>query len=162
MKALKCIVTGTILCIYSTFAAGDPNDVIVSHYEPLQCMGFQTASGDASLKTGSAGPVTLSFDALGKSFDLRLESNARLLSAASRGALPDGVEIYRGHLAGQPDSWTRIVVHKGMPRGLIWDGQQMYAIEAPGDSVVQTSSPVIFRLADTYITPGTMSCGVAS
>jgi uncharacterized repeat protein (TIGR01451 family) len=35
----------------------------------------------------------------------------------------------------------------------------LFAIEAPGDSAVQASSPIIYRLADTIIVPGTMSCG---
>lgn len=64
--------------------------------------------------------------------------------------------------AGNADSWARIVVYEGMPRGLVWDGVQMFAIEAPGDSVVPASSPIIYRLADTFIEPGTMSCGSGS
>ena len=66
------------------------------------------------------------------------------------------------HLAGNADSWARIVVYKGMPRGLVWDGVQMFAIEAPGDSVVPASSPIIYRLVDTFIEPGSMRCGSGS
>jgi uncharacterized repeat protein (TIGR01451 family) len=76
--------------------------------------------------------------------------------------LLDGVDIYRGELAGRPGSWARIVVSDGMPRGLFWDGTEMYAIEAPGDSIVQSNVPVIYRLADAQIAPGSMSCGSAS
>ena len=46
------------------------------------------------------------------------------------------VEVYRGQLANNPQSWARIVVFNGMPRGMIWDGVEMYAIEAPGDSAL--------------------------
>jgi uncharacterized repeat protein (TIGR01451 family) len=46
-----------------------------------------------------------------------------------------------------------------MPRGVIWDGSEMIAIEAPGDSAVPTTVPVAYRLADTYVMPGTMTCG---
>ena len=162
MKALKWILTGAILCISSTLYAGESNGVIVSHYEPLQRLKIKSDRAETSQKLGGAGPTTLSFDALGRSFNLQLESNAGLLSALSRNALPDGVAIYRGHLAGNADSWARIVVSEGMPRGLVWDGTEMFAIEAPGDSVVQASSPVIYRLADTYIVPGAMSCGAES
>jgi uncharacterized repeat protein (TIGR01451 family) len=38
----------------------------------------------------------------------------------------------------------------------------MYAIEAPGDSIVQSNGSVIYRLADAQIAPGSMSCGSAS
>ena len=62
-------------------------------------------------------------------------------------------------MAGRPDSWARIVISDGDPTGLIWDGEQMFAIEAPNDSALNTNSPAIYRLADTYIVPGTMGCG---
>jgi len=162
MKVFKWIVASTVLCISSTLAAGESNGVIVSYYEPLQRLNFHTDSTETTQKLRGAGPVTLSFDALGRSFDLQLEPNVGLLSAASRSALSAGVEIFRGRLAGDPDSWARIVVYDGMPRGLIWDGEQLFAIEAPGDSVLQATAPIIYRLADTIIVPGTMSCGADS
>ena len=107
-------------------------------------------------------PVRLGFDALGKSFDFQLEPNSGLLSRASRAALPDGVGVYRGDLAGIPGSWARIVIVDGAPRGVFWDGQQMYAIEAPGGSIVQSDAPIVYRLADTFIESGAMSCGTLS
>ena len=106
-------------------------------------------------------PVVMSFDALGQSFDLELEPNHRLLSMARQNSMLDGVEIYRGELAGKPGSWARIVVANGAPSGMFWDGTEMYAIEAPGDSLVSSNAPVIFRLSDVQIAPGTMSCGSA-
>ena len=159
MKALKWIVTGTVLCISTTLFAADPNGVIVSHFEPLQRLSIQSDSAMTNQKLGGVGPVTLSFDALGKSFVLDLEPNAALLSASARTALADGIEAYRGSVAGNPDSWARIVVYNGMPRGLIWDGNELFAIESPDDSALQISSPVVYRLADTIIVPGTMTCG---
>ncbi len=35
----------------------------------------------------------------------------------------------------------------------------MFAVEAPGDSALPTSSPVVYRLSDSFVAPGTMSCG---
>ena len=162
MKSVSWIAASAVLGFSSTLLASESNGVIVSHYEPLQKISFQTDSVETSQKLRGAGPVTLSFDALGRAFEFQLEPNAGLLSAASRNALPDGLDIYRGRAAGNPDSWARVVVFNGMPRGLVWDGDQMFAIEAPGDSVLKISSPVIYRLADTYIEPGTMSCGSES
>ena len=159
MKAFKWIVTGAVLCVSSTLLAGESNGVMVSHYEPLQRLSIQTDSVETIQMLGGAGPVTLSFDALGKAFVLDLEPNTGVLSAASRMALADGLEVYRGSAAGNPDSWARIVVFNGMPQGLVWDGNELYAIESPGDSALQISSPVIYRLADTTIMPGTMTCG---
>ncbi len=162
MKAFKWIVTGAILCVSSMLLAAESDSVIVSHFEPLQKLTLQAKKSANNLKLGAAGPVSLRFDALGRSFDLQLESNAGLLSAETRSALPDGLAIYRGQLTGNTDSRARIVVYEGMPRGLVWDGKQMFAIEAPGDSVVQTNVPIIYRLADAFIQPGTMSCGTKS
>ena len=159
MKAFKWIVTGAVLCVSSTLLAGESNGVMVSHYEPLQRLSIQTDSVETIQMLGGAGPVTLSFDALGRAFVLELEPNAALLSGSARTALADGIEVYRGSIAGNPDSWARIVVFNGMPRGFVWDGNEMFAIESPGDSALQISAPIIYRLADTTIVPGTMTCG---
>ena len=165
MKAFKWIPAVAILAVSSALFAAESNNVALSHYEPLQRLSIRAAgnSGDGtSQKFQKATPVELSFDALGKSFNLQLEPNSRLLARASRDALPDGIEVYRGQLAGHPGSWARIVVFDGVPSGLVWDGDELFAIEAPGDSVLSTSSPVIYRLADALIAPGAMSCGSAT
>jgi len=162
MKFLRWLFAGVTLALFSSLYAGQPGGVTVSHYETLQRLSMQAADANIGQKPHAAGPIALGFDALGQTFDFQLEPNSGLLSAASREALPDGVGIYRGYLAGNPESWARIVIFEGMPRGLFWDGTQMYAIEAPGDSIVKAASPIIYRLADTFIEPGTMSCGSKS
>ncbi|MDH3613160.1 MAG: M12 family metallo-peptidase [Gammaproteobacteria bacterium] len=159
MKAFTWIVASAVLGISSTLYASESSGVIVSHYEPLQKLSIVNKDAGASQKLQVTGPVTLSFDALGRAFDLQLEPNHGLMSAVSRNTLASGVGIYRGHMAGNPESWVRIVVYDGMPTGLVWDGEQLFAIEAPGDSALQISSPVIYRLADVFIEPGSMSCG---
>jgi len=159
MNALRCmLVTATLFLSPALFAA-DSNGVIVSHFEPLQRLDVESGAGLTKQKIGIASPVILRFDALGRTFDLRLEPNDGLLSASSRIASPANLKIYRGHLAGIPGSWVRIVSFDGMPRGLIWDGDEMFAIEAPGDSDLPITEAVIYRLADTLIMPGTLSCG---
>ncbi|MCH7822150.1 MAG: DUF11 domain-containing protein [Proteobacteria bacterium] len=164
MNAFKWLAAVAILVVSSAVFAAHSNDIIVSHYEPLQRLSIRLADIDGNYsiqKSQRAAPVALSFDALGRVFDLQLESNDRLLSGMTRNALTDGIDIYRGQLANRPGSWARIVVFEGVPRGLIWDGEEMFAIEAPGDSLLQTTVPVIYRLADALIVPGTMSCGGA-
>jgi len=162
MKAFKWIVTGAVLCVSSTLLAAESNRVTVSHYESLQRLEMQRDSLEVGQEPRGAGLSTLSFDALGRAFVLDLEPNATLLSGLAGTALANGIGVYRGSLAGNPDSWARIVVFNGMPRGLVWDGTEMFAIEAPVDSIVQTTSPIIYRLADSYVVPGTMSCGTKS
>ncbi len=165
MKNSKWALAAAVAAIFSTANAAGPDDVMLSHYEPLQQLTLHTMSSgaaNASQKAGGAAPLVMSFDALGRRFDLELEPNSRLVSVARQNPLLDGVDIYRGELAGRPGSWARIVVSNGMPSGLFWDGNEMYAIEAPGDSIVQSNGSIIYRLADAQIAPGSMSCGSAS
>jgi uncharacterized repeat protein (TIGR01451 family) len=132
--------------------------VSLSHHEPLQRLSISGASVDGSQKIGAAGPVEMRFDALGRSFDLQLAPNGRLLDAARE--LTGGAVIpYGGKLAGNENSWVRIVVADGVPAGLIWDGNELFAIERPGDNVVSADSTIIYRLADAIIAPGSMTCG---
>ena len=155
------LVTATCLLAPTLHAA----EVFVSHYEPLQSMTTQTADSKGTnldQKAQLAEATVLRFEALGRSFDLNLEANDQLMADISAAVAAEGVRAYRGHLADNPDSWVRIVMFEGMPRGLIWDGETMFAIEAPGDSAVEISSPVIYRLADLNIAPGTMSCEAAA
>ena len=165
MNTSKWALAATVAAIFSTADAAGPDDVMLSHYEPLQQLTLHTMSSgaaNASQKPGGAAPLVMSFDALGRRFDLELEPNSRLLSVARQNPLLDDVDIYRGEMAGQPGSWARIVVSDGMPSGLFWDGNEMYAIEAPGDSIVQSNVSIIYRLADATIAPGSMSCGSVS
>ncbi|MDH3337735.1 MAG: M12 family metallo-peptidase [Gammaproteobacteria bacterium] len=159
MKAFTWIAASAVLSISSTLYAGESSRVTVSHFEPLQRLSVTTQGSASSQKPGEARRSTLSFDAMGKTFDLQLEPNTTLIAAAPRNVLADGVAIYRGQLKDNTDSWARIVIFDGMPTGLIWDGDEMFAIEAPRDSSLQQSVAVIYRLADVFIEPGSVSCG---
>jgi len=144
MHALKRLSMAIVMLLPALTMA----DVVVSHFEALQ-------------KTVVA-PAKLQFEALGRSFDLQLETNERVIAGLSAAQRPVGLGVYRGRLANNPDSWVRVVVYAGMPRGVIWDGVEMYAIEAPGDGQLASTSPVVYRLADAYIEPGTMQCSDGS
>ncbi len=162
MNALKYLPVIATLALSPALHA---TDVFVSHYEPLHGMTVHAAdntSANISQELQRVVPVVLSFEALGRSFDLNLVANDRLLAAMPADAVFEGVYAYRGRLANNPDSWVRIVMFDGMPRGLIWDGETMFAIEVPGDSAVEISAPVMYRLADLNIAPGTMMCGTKS
>ncbi len=156
MKAFKY---ATVLAIFALAPLANAAGVVITHYDLLQDMSVRTMQkSGANVGAQSAEPTALSFDALGQRFELRLEANDRLLKGIPAEAIVDGVRAYRGKLANNPDSWIRIVMYDGMPRGLVWDGKTMYAIEAPGDSALDIKSPIVYRLDDLYIPPGTMSC----
>ncbi|HZX24250.1 MAG TPA: zinc-dependent metalloprotease family protein [Woeseiaceae bacterium] len=123
-------------------------DVTIVHHESPQGWHF-----DAAPKSGG----TLDFTAFGRSWRLELAPNARLSAALVRGtpALDPGVELYRGRIAGEPGSWLRLTRGgDGRWAGLIWDGGELYALE-PG------AAPMVFRLADMHLAPGTLGCAVA-
>jgi hypothetical protein len=151
-----CLVLS--FCITATAAAR----VTVDHFEPLTdlIMAAPAASPAASKATNAGrAALELSFTALGRSFRTELEPNARLVPLEQKLTLPPGVAAYRGTLAGQPGSWVRVVLAGGKPMGLIWDGQTLFALEAPFDSAAPSNDTIIYRLADLNIEPGTLQCG---
>ena len=162
MKKMLWIAASTLLVSSPLLHASESGGVVVSHYESLHNLTINRGNSGGMQKLQQAGTSVLSFDALGRTFELQLEPNDRLTRNAFPGGLPNNTGVYRGRLAGRPDSWARIVISDGDPTGLIWDGEQMFAIEAPNDSALNTNSPAIYRLADTYIVPGTMGCGTTS
>jgi hypothetical protein len=165
MNTSKWALGAAAAAILSTADAANRDDIDVAHFEPLQRLELRTVTADAAnaaQQSARAELAMMSFDALGRSFDLALEYNSRFMSAARQNPSLAGVEIYRGEIAGAENSWVRIVVADGVPSGMFFDGEQLYAIEAPGDSAVDTDVPVVYRLADAYVTPGAMSCGAAA
>ncbi len=138
--------------------AAQGETVSLSHYEPLQRLSITTTGIDGSRKIGAAAPVDMRFDALGRKFDLQLSPNSRLLDAA-REIPGNSVVPYRGALAGIENSWVRIVMSDGMPSGMIWDGNELFAIERAGDNIAGADATIIYRLADAFVAPGSMTCG---
>ena len=162
MIARKWIVALAILG-HSVVALGNSVDGIsLSHHEPLERINVRANGIAFEQKPGNLRAVELSFDALGRTFELQLEPNAALLAAISiREGANDAIP-YRGRIAGVDDSWARIVIADGIPAGIVWDGQYLYAIEIPGDSVVTATAPVIFRLEDALVASGALSCANAA
>ena len=164
MNTSKWALGVALAAVFSTAGAADRSDFGLAHYEPLRQLDVQqrdAAAANAGEPIRSASSMLMRFDAMGRRFDLELEHNSRFMRAARQNPALEGVEIYRGEVAGREDSWVRIVMANGVPSGMFFDGEEYFAIEAPGDSVVETDVPVVFRLADATIAPGTMSCGNA-
>lgn len=159
MRPAKWIFALASLALSSALHASNVQGVQVAHSEPLQH--FRMAQ-TATLGDAVDGRRTVSFDALGRTFDLELRTNSSLLPRSTRTALGRDVGVYRGQLAGNADSWVRLVIADGMPRGLIWDGTELLAIEAAGDAMVEGDGSHIFRMADVSVAPGIISCGASS
>jgi hypothetical protein len=158
MCARKWILLITFLSASTAAVGSNVDGVSLSHYEPVERISIQGQGGQSSQKPGDTGPINLSFDTLGRNFELQLEPNASILAAIPFDQRLESNIPYRGQIAGSPDSWARIVMVDGMPAGLVWDGEDLYAIEAPGDSIVDTVASVAYRLADLLVAPGALSC----
>ena len=158
MSAAKWSAAWAIISLSASAFAAPSDAVSLSHHEALQRLSIQGQSSDGGQKLRLAGPVDLSFDALGRTFELQLSPNSNLLSAAGS-ATAHGVVPYRGQLSGVADSWARIVITDGEPTGLIWDGNELFAVEGPGHNLAGSDSAIIYRLADAVIAPGSMTCG---
>ena len=159
MQTFKFLTIATLVALAPTLVVAD---VVVSHFEPLQqTLISKTDKNQHSFSSELTTPASVSirFEALGKTFDLQLIPNDRIATALQSDITKSQVEVYRGQLANKPQSWARIVVFDGMPRGMIWDGVEMFAVEAPDDSTLSIDAPVIYRMADAFIVAGSMSCG---
>lgn len=160
MTTIRWFAAWAIFSLSTAAFALEAGAISLSHHETLQRLSIHGHASDGSQKLTVAGPVNLSFDALGRSFELQLSPNSNLLAVA-RNTAATGVVPYRGQLAGNDNSWARIVIANGAPSGLIWDGTELFAIERPGDNIVGSDSTIIYRLADAVIAPGSMTCGTA-
>jgi len=159
MQMTKILAVAIVIALTPALVTAE---VVVTYYEPLQQTVVSKTERNAqsfSSKLAAPSALQMRFQALGKSFDLQLVVNERIAAAIQSEVAQAEVEVYRGQLANNPQSWARIVVFNGMPRGMIWDGVEMYAIEAPGDSALSIDSAVIYRMADAFVVSGTMSCG---
>ena len=100
----------------------------------------------------------VSFLAFGRQFEILLQQNEgmqRALPAGRNDILP-----YRGTLQGQAGTWVRLTQTRGGWRGVVFDGEQMYAI-APASEVAEAavqplgvssgSAPIIYRFADALL-----------
>jgi Metallo-peptidase family M12/Domain of unknown function DUF11 len=103
----------------------------------------------------------------GKQLNLNLENNAQLTDGWINHT--GGMTILRGTLEGAPDSWVRLTQVASGTYGLIWDGNELYAIEPSAgirDALAislpaPNSDTIIFRLSDTTINLGGDYCASA-
>lgn len=140
MKAFKSLA----LALFFLTSAAAQADVMVNYHEPLSTM--------------SLADDRLEFSALGRDFDVSLARNSRIMAGLPANAEQLGVVAYRGRLDGIEDSWARIVVFDGEPRGLIYDGKELFVVDNLGETKFSEAAPVVYRAADSFIVPGTMNC----
>lgn len=124
----RILLVVLLACILQPAVAHERTAARIRHAEPIALTAAMLPS-EASL-VASGGRVRVRFEAFGRPFELELESNAPVLGnlpAAERGALPPHA-LYKGRLAGIPDSWLRITNVDGSVYGAVSDGTGIYAI----------------------------------
>lgn len=122
---------------------------------------------DITPRVDTNGQTHVSFDAYGRHFDIDLELNDSIASGVP--ADRSDIKPYRGTVAGQAGSWVRLTRSRDGWRGVVSDGQDMYAIEPAGEmqriavqplpAGASSSTPVIYRLADAIMPDGAGVCG---
>jgi hypothetical protein len=130
--------------------------ITLSHHELLS--GLRIETGMAPGTGAGIGPARMHLEAFGRALTLELEPNAGLLGAMAASGIDRAIVPYRGTVAGIPGSWASITLVDGVPAGLVWDCTDLYAVEAPNDSLVTAAGPVMYRVADAVIAPGALSC----
>ena len=123
--------------------------LVPQHTEDLRPALTRASKGDAA---------KLEFTAFNRSFRLHLTNNPRL----ARFAAGSSVQLYQGAVEGVPGSWARISVHDGLPRGMIWDGRELYVVDAAPDGVnLGAAGTVVFKLSDAVLERGVSFAGDA-
>jgi uncharacterized membrane protein YgcG len=152
-----CTGSAVLACLTLTATATAAPTFKVLYHERL----------DFTPRVDINGQQHVSFDAYGRHFDIDLEPNANIASGVSADR-PD-IKPYRGTVAGQAGSWVRLTRTRDGWRGVVNDGQELYAIEPASEmknTAVQplpengaSSAPVMYRLADAILPNGAGFCG---
>lgn len=147
-----------LFAVITPFSQAAADDVVqIDYREPLQHYSLR----QATLEAPNDGPTmaeSLRFDAFGRTFDVQLAVHHALLRKLGRTNQRGRPGIYRGNVAGDRDSWVRLVIADGVPSGLIYAGQTLYAVDAERNARSGLLQPAIYRLEDLRIAPGAMRC----
>jgi hypothetical protein len=151
-----------LCCLDAAHAASEPLRILYA--EPFLA---QSTSARGVQKPGAT-PLRVS--AFGRTFELELEDNARLLRATSAQTREriGAIQLFKGTIKDVPNSWVRLTLSDGLYSGVFWDGAELYAV-APRETLqtallvpMQPATNAIFRLSDTQGGLLEGICGVAA
>jgi hypothetical protein len=127
--------------------SGAASGLVPQHSEDLR---------PALTRASKAGAATLEFTAFGRGFRLQLSNNQRLEQLAAGSSL----QLYKGTIEGVPGSWARISVRGGLPRGMIWDGHELFIVDAAPEAVnYGAAGTVMYKLSDAVLERGVSFTG---
>lgn len=135
----------------------------IHHYEVVAATATSQLAADAS-----TGKQELSFNALGRGFDLELEPNplfakgARNLWIGDKGERSEvpAAAFYKGQVKGDRQSWLRLTMKNGELDGIIRTRNEVYFVEPASryPSAADSKGSIIYRLSDTESDWTTQSC----
>lgn len=161
---LQLALYGLIGLTNATLSGAEPQqETHILYHESVSSLHFAPTSPTRQATGQHAIAGRLSFEAFGQKFDLRLESNDRLIAdlpADQQARITKSHQLYKGDIDGMDGSWVRLTRTGDQWTGLMWDGVTLYAIE-PREAIAdaleqQTASPpdpasmVIYRLSDVH------------
>jgi hypothetical protein len=110
---------------------------------------------------------SMTFEAYGRRFNFQLQPNEAVMRAVPAGRAD--IEPLRGQIEGQAKSWVRLTHTRSGWRGMISDGEELYAVEPAADvanAVVQpladtsATASVMYRLKDALLPDGPAFCQI--
>lgn len=176
VKAKKVNLTSVLISIHVLLASPaflgpaaarptEPRDGIprgIRHFEPV--VDFELQPHPRRSRALRAG-----FAAFRRHFELELEPN-RLIAPDAKVIWigdetlveePPSLPLYKGRLAGEPQSWVRFSLRDGDLEGLIWTPEEIYFVQPRRQlEAGATSGSIIYRLSDTDPSEDPVTCGV--
>jgi hypothetical protein len=151
------VLTATFVAVCLPHIATAAGDFRVLHHQAVQIQ--------SRADVGAKEHVT--FDAYGRRFELSLAPNERIRRALSGKTQTMPLQ---GTVDGIQNSWVRLTRGAGGWRGMIFDGQSLYAIEPAADIAGTTvepltvtgTAPVVYRLDDALMPVDQMSCEIVA
>jgi len=155
--------------VASSTLAAEADDSQIMYFEPLH-LSASPSTQQKPTQQKSTRSRELQFDAYGRRFVVSLQINDKLspLLQSKTGIAP--ISLYKGQIDRIAGSWARIAFADGQPRGMLWDGSELYIIEPvaklrdslPANIKVSEDTTAIFRLADVLMKSGAASCGTGA
>ncbi len=139
--AMRCAVLVLAATAWPA-SSGAAGGLVPQHSEYLRPTLTRESKGDTA---------TLEFSAFGRDFHVELVRNQRLAQVATGSSM----QLYEGTVEGIPRSWVRISVLDGLPRGMIWDGRELFVVDADAEGVnYGAAGTVMYKLSDAVFERG--------
>lgn len=171
-----CVFVYSGIAVAAADLSSGGEKINILYHEPVTDLQWNDVTGGPAISESQArdaapvvNPTTVvSFDALGRHFELALELNKSLIAKLGRKhreRINSTVTLYRGSLLGTDGSWARLTKIGNRLSGMIWDGQEILMLDPAGSlsgSVVERAksngaTTVIYRLSDVDM--GNAMCG---